>query len=655
MTKEQIISLGINYNDFCNLKENYFKAFIVSKKLLSLGLSEPEETFYQVAASVTLVANALVNSVPFNLMDLLNWNQEQYIKIVSKRRFDAFVQAVYLEIYERMVSNTYPEFKNNLHIIGQKAALYGDNRNFDFIEMYLNPISQRILFGAEFQNVNSDFENFNKQIKFYGSFLTKGDKGEIGPQGPQGLQGIPGPQGEKGEPGPQGPQGETGQKGDKGDPGLPGIPGPQGDKPSIDEITDALRSLSSQQNLVVKKDMSSFVFQSFRGNKYTANHAWKTEGNKAVYIPVLNFEAMKIYFAWVKENLDDRFENCWNKFKDFNSQIKNPLSSFYDRKKVVFAPNDWQNDANSREAEALNYFFHRKENNTWNFENEYNLKNSFKKYIENFHLSDAENLGFFTIPSVVFSSSVGNSGQVGPQGEPGQRGEQGPQGAPGNPGPQGPRGERGPQGPKGDKGDPGPQGPPGEVVNQSVAGPRGPQGEPGIQGPPGERGPKGDKGPKGDPGPQGPQGPQGPKGERGYSGERGLQGPQGPRGSSIRIVNNRIGIDTTYHNGWYLNGLAAGNSRTITATHAELNFKENELLLYKVRKKNTTDWCATVCIAGAWCSVLIDVKNNNTQLLWIKTLNKTTTVNFYNYIFYKQTFDLEIDIWPIKNNIEMSY
>ena len=114
----------------------------------------------------------------------------------------------------------------------------------------------------------------------------------------------------------------------------------------------------------------------------------------------------------------------------------------------------------------------------------------------------------------------GESGPVGPQGEPGLQGEQGivgPQGSPGQAGEQGSQGEigtTGQQGPVGEMGETGLQGPQGET---------GPTGERGLTGPQGQRGPAGLQGHRGLTGPQGPPGEPGPQGER---------GPAGPAGHS---------------------------------------------------------------------------------------------------------------------------
>ncbi len=137
--KSKLNKYGISFENFQLQTGNLVGKVIVPATLRAFNRDlTAEQAFYFVANKVFEAANVLAFGIPAKL-------EEVYDRVVSHEDFKDFQKAIYEEINQRFISNTFPEFSNAGSVSLSNVSIQNGYMGGQYIQDWVNPISRQII------------------------------------------------------------------------------------------------------------------------------------------------------------------------------------------------------------------------------------------------------------------------------------------------------------------------------------------------------------------------------------------------------------------------------------------------------------------------------------------------------------------------------
>ncbi|WP_036452791.1 hypothetical protein [Mycoplasma buteonis] len=168
----------LNKEDFKNSLQIINSDFIIPQRFKILYKSADVDYIYnKIAVAVFLAADNLINNKASYLKDALNDNLDDFIDVITKRRYELFREAIFNEINFRLLNESIPELATRQRLASSNLNLYNDGREFSFTEQYLNPLALRMLINANFDTLYNEINfNLEQNLKLYDKVNKQGDK-----------------------------------------------------------------------------------------------------------------------------------------------------------------------------------------------------------------------------------------------------------------------------------------------------------------------------------------------------------------------------------------------------------------------------------------------------------------------------------------------
>lgn len=172
-TKLNLSNYGITLNDYKDNYANGIKGFHISNKIKRYNPNITEDQFFEeVASSVFYVANAFISN---KALKTLPESFNQWESLVGEQRAHLFKIAIYEEIKYRTLNESFPTLSNKVGIFTGGVIFNGNQKNYDFFNEYLNPLSIQYLQLASFETELTK-EDENHFIKFWKKVALQQDK-----------------------------------------------------------------------------------------------------------------------------------------------------------------------------------------------------------------------------------------------------------------------------------------------------------------------------------------------------------------------------------------------------------------------------------------------------------------------------------------------
>ncbi|QIW62523.1 hypothetical protein [Mycoplasmopsis gallinacea] len=170
MTYEQISKvLGISLQDYNQKNNSLTGDFKVSKLLAKISGTEDENTnFKKLVSNIFETCDALINQKASIIFERLEFNTEHITELISPKRVELLRSCIYNEIAFRISTNQYPENINSVNLLSSSVNVYGDVRTFGIADSFLNPVAQRILVNSDFENIETDINEYLNNISVVG-------------------------------------------------------------------------------------------------------------------------------------------------------------------------------------------------------------------------------------------------------------------------------------------------------------------------------------------------------------------------------------------------------------------------------------------------------------------------------------------------------
>lgn len=137
--KTKLAKFGITFENFKHQTGNLVGRVIVPNALRAYNRNlTAEQAFYFVTNKVFESANVIAFGIPVRI-------QDNYEKIVSHEDYRDFQKAIYEEVNQRFLSNSFPEFQNAGSVSLSNASIQSGYLGGQLISDWVNPLSRQII------------------------------------------------------------------------------------------------------------------------------------------------------------------------------------------------------------------------------------------------------------------------------------------------------------------------------------------------------------------------------------------------------------------------------------------------------------------------------------------------------------------------------
>lgn len=137
--KTKLAKFGITFENFKHQTGNLVGRVIVPNALRAYNRNlTAEQAFYFVTNKVFESANVIAFGIPVRI-------QDNYEKIVSHEDYRDFQKAIYEEVNQRFLSNSFPEFQNAGSVSLSNVSIQSGYLGGQLISDWVNPLSRQII------------------------------------------------------------------------------------------------------------------------------------------------------------------------------------------------------------------------------------------------------------------------------------------------------------------------------------------------------------------------------------------------------------------------------------------------------------------------------------------------------------------------------
>ncbi len=161
--KDKLYKFGITYDTYLEKTGNLVGKPIVPNALRAYNRELTyEEAFYLVANKVFDTANMLAHSIPIEL-------QQIWYKIAAPQDFKDFQLAIFEEVNQRMLSNTFPEFQNAGTVSVSNMSIQNGFIGGGLTEL-INKQSQQLIANIDWYKYSEDADNEREKLYMLSDF-----------------------------------------------------------------------------------------------------------------------------------------------------------------------------------------------------------------------------------------------------------------------------------------------------------------------------------------------------------------------------------------------------------------------------------------------------------------------------------------------------
>ncbi len=159
--KSKLNKYGISFENFQLQTGNLVGKVIVPSALRAFNRNlTAEQAFYFVANKVFESANLLAFGIPAKLEDC-------YDRVVSHEDFKDFQKAIYEEINQRFISNTFPEFANAGNVSLSNISIQNGYMGGQYIQDWVNPVSRQIISNIDWRQYDEAADVERDKVYMY--------------------------------------------------------------------------------------------------------------------------------------------------------------------------------------------------------------------------------------------------------------------------------------------------------------------------------------------------------------------------------------------------------------------------------------------------------------------------------------------------------
>lgn len=159
--KSKLNKYGISFENFQLQTGNLVGKVIVPSTLRAFNRNlTAEQAFYFVANKVFESANLLAFGIPAKLEDC-------YDRVVSHEDFKDFQKAIYEEINQRFISNTFPEFANAGNVSLSNVSIQNGYMGGQYIQDWVNPVSRQIISNIDWRQYDEAADVERDKVYMY--------------------------------------------------------------------------------------------------------------------------------------------------------------------------------------------------------------------------------------------------------------------------------------------------------------------------------------------------------------------------------------------------------------------------------------------------------------------------------------------------------